>query len=264
MGSNWQNRVSEAATTMSPASAISMPIVNVMPCTAVTRGLRSRRSRPNGSTGSDVCAAFRRAASRLASSLKNSGISNPAVVWSPANTSTPTNSSGSSSSRVNASLSSAVIFGVNAFFFSTRSTVITKMCSSTTSVRTSPWGCLAGSASDVDSIMEPNGTPGWLHLQPCSLFISAVTWFNVRVFHSVNPGALDVPGAILVAPVSHETRHHSATSTRRVALLPSCVAQRRRLLRGQEDAQERSLHSSCDGDGDNEGGEMPWNAGCQS
>jgi hypothetical protein len=33
-------------------------------------------------------------------------------------------------------------------------------------------------------------------------------WFNARVFHSVNLGALDVPTAILVAPVSHETRHH--------------------------------------------------------
>ena len=81
-------------------SAISIPIVNVMPCTAVMRGLRSRRPRPNGSTGSDACSSFRRAASRRASSLKNSGISSPAVVWSPANVRTPTNRSGSSSSRV--------------------------------------------------------------------------------------------------------------------------------------------------------------------
>ena len=37
---------------MSPASGISMPIVNVMPCTADTSGLVRRRRRPNGSTGS--------------------------------------------------------------------------------------------------------------------------------------------------------------------------------------------------------------------
>ena len=153
LGSNWQKRLSEAATTMSPASAISIPIVNVMPCTAVTCGLRSRRPRPNGSTGSDACSSFRRAASRRASSLKNSGISSPAVVWSPANVKTPTNRSGSSSSRVSASPSSAVIFGWNVFFFSTRSTVITKTCPSTTSVRTSPWGCRSA-PSDVDSMME--------------------------------------------------------------------------------------------------------------
>ena len=34
---------------MSPASAISIPMVKVMPCTAVTNGLVNRRCRPNGS-----------------------------------------------------------------------------------------------------------------------------------------------------------------------------------------------------------------------
>ena len=62
---------------MSPASAISMPIVKVMPCTAVTRGLVSRRRRPYGSTGST--AAGRRRASCVGTP-KNSGISSPAVV----------------------------------------------------------------------------------------------------------------------------------------------------------------------------------------
>ena len=69
---------------------------------------------------------------------KNSGISSPAVVCSPANVSTPTNRSGSSSSRVRAAPSSPMIFGVKAFFLATRSTVSTRMWSSTTSLRTSP------------------------------------------------------------------------------------------------------------------------------
>ena len=54
------------------SNAISIPIVNVIPWTAVINGLRSRRTNPNGSTGSDVCSAFRRSASALASSVKNS------------------------------------------------------------------------------------------------------------------------------------------------------------------------------------------------
>ena len=57
-----------------------MPMVNVIPCTAVIRGLVSRRPRLNGSTGSEVRLARRSAAARLASSVKNSGISSPAVV----------------------------------------------------------------------------------------------------------------------------------------------------------------------------------------
>ena len=139
---------------MSPPSAISMPIVNVIPCNAVIRGLVRRRPRLKGSTGDDDWAARRSAAACLASSVKNSGISSPAVVWSPANVSTPTNRSASSSRRVNASSSSAVIFGVNAFFFSTRSAVSTRMWSSTTSVCTAPCGWR--SPSDVlDSIMKP-------------------------------------------------------------------------------------------------------------
>jgi hypothetical protein len=46
----------------------------------VIRGLVSRRPRLNGSTGADVWAARRSAAAFLASSVKNSGISSPAVV----------------------------------------------------------------------------------------------------------------------------------------------------------------------------------------
>ena len=58
-----------------------MPIVNVIPCsTAVIRGLVNRRPRLNGSTGGSVWAARRSAAAVRASSVKNSGISNPAVV----------------------------------------------------------------------------------------------------------------------------------------------------------------------------------------
>ena len=39
-----------------------MPIVNVIPCTAVIRGLVNRRPRLNGSTGAAVWAARRSAA----------------------------------------------------------------------------------------------------------------------------------------------------------------------------------------------------------
>lgn len=40
LASIWQKRLPSAATTMSPASAISMPTVKQMPWTAVTTGLR--------------------------------------------------------------------------------------------------------------------------------------------------------------------------------------------------------------------------------
>lgn len=92
---------------------------------------------PGGHRGEDRVdlAAFLREAALVAwreagladSSVKNNGISNPAVVFGPAKLSTPANRSGSSSKRVNASLNSSVIFGVKAFFFATRSTVNTKM-----------------------------------------------------------------------------------------------------------------------------------------
>ena len=60
---------------MSPANGTSMPMVNVMPCTADTSGLVRRRRRPNGSTGSGPSGV-----PRSASGPKKSGMSSPAVV----------------------------------------------------------------------------------------------------------------------------------------------------------------------------------------
>ena len=45
----WQNRQLSAATTMSPASIISMPTVKTIPVTAVTMGFRHWFAKPNGS-----------------------------------------------------------------------------------------------------------------------------------------------------------------------------------------------------------------------
>jgi len=107
----WQKRQSSAATTMSPASIISMPTVNTIPCTAVTIGLRHWRTRPKGSTlpsGIGV---------RFAPGPKNFGMSSPAVKSFPAAHSTPAHSASSRSSSVSASDSCSIIPGSKAFFF---------------------------------------------------------------------------------------------------------------------------------------------------
>ena len=92
-------RALSAAMTMSPANIISMPIVNVMPCTAVTMGFEHRRRSPNGSTlssGIGLAVAF---------GPKNFGMSRPAVKWSPSAQITPTQRSSRASKSVNASAS---------------------------------------------------------------------------------------------------------------------------------------------------------------
>src|SRR5271154_843890 len=50
LDSSWQNRQLSAAITISPASIISIPIVNTIPWTAVTIGLRQRFSSAKAST----------------------------------------------------------------------------------------------------------------------------------------------------------------------------------------------------------------------
>src|SRR5215468_3875447 len=49
LASIWQNRQLSAATTIYPASIISMPTVKTIPVTAVTIGFRHWFAKPNGS-----------------------------------------------------------------------------------------------------------------------------------------------------------------------------------------------------------------------
>jgi hypothetical protein len=83
LASIWQNRLSEAATTISPASIISMPMVKTMPCTAVTIGFRHCPFSANASTLPGVGSTL------SAFGPKNFGISSPAVKLPSAQT-TPT------------------------------------------------------------------------------------------------------------------------------------------------------------------------------
>ena len=106
---------------MSAASIISMPIVNVMPCTAMTTGLRQRRRSANAST--PVSPAQR---SRSPTRTRRRSAADPAPLSCavPRTSTTPTHRSGSSSSRVSASDSASNISGVKPFIFVARSTVI--------------------------------------------------------------------------------------------------------------------------------------------
>ena len=83
-----------AATTMSPASTISMPTVKQMPCTAVTTGLR------RAGASAERVDRVGRGLDGVAVGPKNFGMSRPAVKWSPAAQSTPTHSSSSRSNAV--------------------------------------------------------------------------------------------------------------------------------------------------------------------
>ena len=126
---------------MSPPRAISMPIVNVIPWTAVIRGFVNRRPRLNGSTGADVCASTTLGCggTRLLSEEQWHLQPGGRVVAGEGEHADEQLADPRRGGSAHLS-SSLVIFGVNAFFFSTRSTVSTRMCSSTTSVRTSPCG----------------------------------------------------------------------------------------------------------------------------
>ena len=103
---------------MSPASIISMPMVNTMPWTAVTIGLRHLFASPKTSMlpslGPHV-SAF---------GPKNFGISRPAVKSLPSAQTTPTQYSSLLCKVVSASDICAIISGLNAFFFAALSMMI--------------------------------------------------------------------------------------------------------------------------------------------
>src|SRR5574337_9532 len=124
LDSTCWNCVLSAATTMSAASIISRPTVNVRPCTAATMGFVQRRPSAKGSTfpGSRGLA--------VALGPKNFGMSRPAVVSAPAEQNTATHRSSSSSNTVRWSLSCSIISGEYEFFLAWLSTVMTAMCPS--------------------------------------------------------------------------------------------------------------------------------------
>src|SRR6266436_186014 len=124
LDSIWQNRQSSAATTMSPASIISMPMVNTIPRTAVTIGLRHLFASPKTSILPSLRPHF------SAFGPKNFGMSRPAVKSLPSAQITPAQYSSLLCKVVSASDICAIIWGLNEFFFAALSITI---------LNTRPW-----------------------------------------------------------------------------------------------------------------------------
>jgi len=103
---------------MSPASIISMPMVNTMPWTAVTIGLRHLFASPKTSILPSLRPHF------SAFGPKNLGMSRPAVKSPPSAQTTPTQYSSLLCKVVSASDICAIISGLNAFFFAALSMMI--------------------------------------------------------------------------------------------------------------------------------------------